>query len=145
MPDSVDGLVLAADGVATRERLRRASRQPVRPPGTPSSSSAVSVRGIALRSAAALDQRELRQRIDQEVELEIRMLVLQADHSRDLGAPTQLIGHDDAAHAEAHADGELLYGGDGDAPGAGGELLREDLRRHRRLAVRRQQHAGRAR
>ena len=71
------------------------------------------------------------------------MLVLQADHRANLGCAEQLIGHDDAAHAKAHAEAELLHVGDGDSPGARGELLREDLRRHRRLAVRRQQHAGR--
>ena len=71
------------------------------------------------------------------------MRAYEADHRADLGATEQLVGHDDATHAEAHANAELLHVGDGDPPGARGKLLREDLRRHRRLAVRRQQHAGR--
>ena len=71
------------------------------------------------------------------------MRFLQLDHHTDLGATKQLIGHDDATHAEAHANAELLHVGDGNPPGARGKLLREDLRRHRRLAVWRQQHAGR--
>ena len=77
------------------------------------------------------------------MELEVRVLLQQADHRADFGRAEELIRHEDAAHAEAHADAELLHVGDRDAPGARGKLLREDLRRHRRLAVRRQQHAGR--
>ena len=71
------------------------------------------------------------------------MLFAQADHRADLGRTEELIGHEDVAHAEAHAEAKLLHVSDGNPPGARGKLLCEDLRRHRCLAVRRQQHAGR--
>ena len=79
------------------------------------------------------------------MELEIRMLFPQTDHRADLDRTEELIGHDYAPHAEANADGELLHVGHRDPPCARSELLREDLWRHRRLAVRRQQHTRRRR
>ena len=119
-------------------------RQPVRPPGTPSSSSASSC-----AAAASVARRRLRSPRAAPASRpgngtrDPGARRSSADHRAHLERAEQLVGHQDAAHAEAHADAELLHVGERDAPGAGGELLREDLRRHRRLAVRRQQHAGR--
>ena len=90
-----------------------------------------------------LDEAQLRFGIDQEVELEIRIGLAQSHDLAHCRASQQLVGHQHAAHAEADADLQLLDRRDRDAPRARGELLREDLRRHGCLAVRRQQHAGR--
>jgi hypothetical protein len=57
----------------------------------------------------------------------------------------QLIRHDDASDADPCAERKLMHVRNGDAPRAGVELLREDLRRHRRFAVRREQYAARLR
>src|SRR3546814_881832 len=52
------------------------------------------------------------------------------------------VGEHDAIETVAAADLELLHRRHGDAPGAVGELAREELRAHRRLAVRRDAHAA---
>jgi hypothetical protein len=56
-----------------------------------------------------------------------------------------LVGDQRPPHAGQHAQPQLEHRGEGDAPGAGVELAAEQLRRHRRLAVRRQVEAALAR
>ena len=57
---------------------------------------------------------------------------------REVSVGQHLVGDQRAACAGRDADRELCHGGEGEAPGAGLELAREELRRHRGLAVRRQ-------
>ena len=75
------------------------------------------------------------QGIDQAVEVEGGVAAQFVGDGRDLLAADELIGEHDATDAEAAADHHLPDAGDGDAPGAVGKLLGEQLRRHGGLAV----------
>ena len=86
----------------------------------------------------APQQLDALQGIDQAQELEAGVGLQLGEDGADRLAPDQLIGHEHTRHAEPTAHHQLLHGGDGDAPGAIGELPGEQLRRHGGLAVRAQ-------
>ena len=91
-----------------------------------------------LRRQPGFDAIELRQRIDQEHHTQVRVLRTQRLQCRQLDRLHHLVGDERAPRAGRHADPQLEHVGEGDAPGAGVELAPEQLRRHRRLAVRRE-------
>ncbi len=95
--------------------------------------------------AMRFDQLQLRDRIDQDVQLQVRHRLDEMHRQQDVLVTDELIGENDAAQAHAHAHAHLLHRRERDAPGARFDLAREELRRHRRLAVRGEQHAGGAR
>ena len=75
------------------------------------------------------------EQIDQAVEIEGGVAAQLVGDGRDLLAADELIGEHHATDAEAAGDHHLPDAGDGDAPGAVGQLLGEQLRRHGGLAV----------
>ena len=85
---------------------------------------------------------DARHRIRQRVELECRIARDLVQHVRNGLAPDELVRHQHARDAVRATDPELLHGRDRDPPGAVGELAAEQLRTHRRLAVRREHDAG---
>ncbi len=87
------------------------------------------------------DQRELGRRIDEEGDAQVGMLAAQHLDDSQVGVGQHLVGDQRAARAGSHTDGQLVHGGKRQAPGAGVELARKELRRHRGLAVRRQVYA----
>jgi hypothetical protein len=68
--------------------------------------------------------------------------VLQLRERFDLERADQFVRDQQAFHAEAQGDTRLGERGHGDAPGAGLELARIELRAHRGFAVRREAHIG---
>ena len=89
--------------------------------------------------AATAEERAQRigigRRVDQAAELEPRV-GQQARDNGHVGAVDQLVGHQHPAHAVAVRIAHLRRGRQGDAPGAGLQLHREQLRAHGGLAVR---------
>ena len=93
------------------------------------------------RARPVLDQRQLRERIDQEPDPQVVMAGQQHVEPVEVGIADHLVGDDGAPRTRFDAHGELVDGREGQAPGAAGQLLREQLGRHGGLAVRRQAHA----
>jgi hypothetical protein len=79
---------------------------------------------------------DARDRVDQAVELGVRLA-----EPADRAAVEHLVGDQDPAHAVARHHLRLADGRRRHAPRAGGELVGEQLRRHRRLAVGRERDA----
>ena len=128
--------------VIARATLRASSlvRQPVRPPAAPPSSRTSNGRPSGICSSSRRSSSTPLKGIDQAQELESGVGLQFGEHGADRLAADQLIGHEHTRHAEPTAHHQLLHGGDGDAPGAVGELPGEQLRRHGGLAVRAQAH-----
>ena len=59
---------------------------------------------------------QLRDGVDQEVQLQLGISLAQPYDLCDIPSGEQLVGDDDAAHAEARADAELMHIGHGDTP-----------------------------
>ncbi len=93
-------------------------------------------RGIAL--GPVFNERQLRDRIDQEHDAQVRMVGQQQLDACQVFVAHHLVGDERAARACGHAHGQLRDGREGQAPGAGVELALEQLRRHGGLAMRRQ-------
>jgi len=91
---------------------------------------------MALRPV--LDQRQLRQRVDQEHDAQLGVPAQQHLDAGQVFVAHHLVGDERAARAGRHAHRQLRDGGEGQAPGAGVELALEELRRHGGLAVRRE-------
>ena len=118
------------------------SRQPVRPPAIPPSTSTLTGRGDCRRSASSGQGLNARERVRQHEELEVRIV-------RDLiddvahGLPAdRLVGENDALVAEPAGDLQLRHRRHGDRPGAVADLAVEQLRAHGGLAVGREDRAA---
>ena len=125
-------------GAAPARSASSCVRQPVRPPGRPSSSSTSNGTLPAWRA----DQASISASCAGE---STRKATRRPACSRSScwiaarsASPSTWLAISARRTPAAHADRELRDGGEGDAPGAGIELAREQLRRHRGLAVRRQ-------
>ena len=127
---------------AARARERGASscvRQPVRPPGTPIS---ISTSKLALRRMRALPRlRSAASCAGESTRNTTRRSACWRSScwmaSRS-ASPTNWLAISARRTPAARRRASCVHGGEGDAPGAGVELAGEELRRHRRLAVRRE-------
>ena len=84
-------------------------RQPVRPPGRPSSSITSNGALPAWRSAPGLDQRELRRRVDEEDDAQAGVLAPQRLDRGEVAVAEHLVRDQRVAHAGGDADRELRH------------------------------------
>ena len=94
------------------------------------------------RRQLALHDLDARDRVGQAVELERRIAGQLGRHVAQGGRLDQLVGVDDPRHPDLAVHPQVPRRRAGERPRPGGQLPLEDLRRHRRLAVRRQQQAA---
>ena len=90
---------------------------------------------VPVRDRPALDQIELRGRVDEERDAQIGVAREQRLDAVQVGIADDLVRDQRVARTRGHADAQLLHGCEREPPRTGIELALEQLRRHRRLAV----------